>query len=508
MMSLTAAAAVARLNQERRLPNLLVIGALVHAELEQVTLECWPMHDGDVVLPTEASSNVETLRQAVGDDYEVVEILAVRNWQPVNQVALEAFPDAHRIIYGDAFGVMTPDRDPSHMQFHSALAVLPQPTAEDSLEGMELDVVPADVARETVREIRSRLPELRRRDSELAEVARGGVLVMPSYLTEVRLMRLNSELHHLEAVLEPQTANGAAVVIKPHPRSSLGQPAELARRLRKRGHRVRVLTRHDLALYPVELLEETARAVRTVEPGISSASLSLKLLYDVDSQISDVYVKDDKFFVPNKRKMFRTAAAYYNTMLRTLGEWDHKSALPPLSYPPPSRRERLAWHAHRPFVWRPTTPARTRRVALATEWSPTGERADLAGLTRRADPALGVTWYLPGGVADALRFDDHPDPAQAAVQRLDQLASLPAGSPLAVLAAVRPSSHAPVWETIFQKYRAVPVAVEARQTAEAFEDCLESRVDVLDRAPRLHQRRRAHPKDVPEGHVLFVCVTR
>src|SRR6185312_5592666 len=108
---------------------------------------------------------------------------------------------------------------------------------------------------------------------ELASVARGGVLVMPSYLTEVRLARLVPELEHLERVLEPQAVNGAAVVIKPHPRASLGQSAELARRLRQRGHRVRVLTRHDLALYPVELLEETAQAVRTVEPGISSASL-------------------------------------------------------------------------------------------------------------------------------------------------------------------------------------------------------------------------------------------
>jgi hypothetical protein len=504
--ALFAAAAVAVLEAERHLATLILIGdhtSMDGEQTERITVECCAAIDITERLPTSAASSIDELRQAVAGRWDVVEILAVRNWQPVNDVSLAAFPNATRVTYGDGFGFLNADRSPDRPQFHRVLAGMPLPLAEDTLEGTVVDVIPAGTVHDVIALTRARRRRIADWDDEIGEFGKGGVLMLTAYLAEVQYATLQKEIQHLERLVAAHALSpDAPIVIKPHPRATLGQVPELARRLRARGHPVRVLTRYHLGLHPIELLSSTVTAAAVVEPGISQSALSLKVLYGTESHISERYAKDRRLFTPQVRGRFARTASHYNELLTRLDTWDGATPMPPSDIGGgASKWESVLRHLHRPFVWRVDAATRRRTVPFRQDYRPAGT----AGWASAEAPDLGVLLLTPS--ASSLGAPDSPAGGASADVLDDMLRNspVPPDEQLVLIAAVSPSTHAPAWETALPGVLRAPVAAGATFTAEQVEECLEAHFDVIDRQPRLHRRGRLRDRAVPGGHVVFFC---
>ena len=517
IQALTATATCEMLDAERRLTNIALIGGLAarhERDLEVATIACAGAGVWEEFIPEREAVDVAALRAIVKSCFRVVEVLCIRNWQPINEVALDAFPEARRINYGDALGLIDEMREPGRPRFELAAAVLPQPEVASIFENMPVRVVPVDYLRGAIRGVRQRSQHLARADAALAEFARGGVLLLGSYLTESRHTTLTKELDDLERrALEAVTDSSAAVVIKPHPRASLGQVAEVARRLRRRGHAVRILTRHDVGLYPVELFCDLASSVALVEPGLSSSCLSLRLLHDAASRISPHYLVDNTLVKPHKRARFTSAARHYDAILELLPDWNATDPLPALPPQRPSRFSRLRSQAVRAFDWRALEGHRERTLAFDSAAIPeflNASRDEVASWKRWIDAVGGTAWLMPGDPPAMSLEAATVSPADDAEARLlAQVRAVVDGDVtclFAIVAAVIPPSHAPLWEVALRRVLPVGVPEPARLTAEDVEECLEAHVDVVERIPLLH--RRFARSAVPKGHVAFLCRVR
>ena len=472
--AVVAGAAVAEAQRERPDENVLVIGGMETANeggIVGATAACartgpW----ADVVGVPEGSDPVERL----GNPSDVSELVVIRNWQPLNEALLRAYPDARVTVYGDTFGII--DIDHSGPRVDRILTVVPQPERDGSIGGVPVEVLPRDVVVDAVAAAREALPELVAYDAELAEWARGGVLALIANLTEGGGTTLRGEIEQGYGLIRRLAAAGAPVVIKPHPRASLGQAAAIARRLRRDGYPVRVVPAEPFGVYPIELFESLSRAVDGIQSGQSTAVVSLLYLYGVAPDVDMPLGLGLRTQFPYVWRRGFSIAVHNRRVLDLLPRWDGKEVfpVPPQVFPglpervigvPPGRL--LSWNA---------------------EGAP-GERRVSSGVPARGDAyddALGIVWSVEHarGLLDGLPSE----PAQRMMATLERLRERAAGAAVTLAAHVRPSANAPRWERMLSRDAPFTVAANARFTAEELEDLLEAHVDLTERRPELFER--------------------
>jgi hypothetical protein len=534
------AASAAILHLERAAPgvdNVLVIGDLNverHDELKEASITCGAAVDWTAVIDGLQIHEPAALRDAL-TGLAVCDVLLVRNWQPVNELALAAFPAARRVVLGDGLGVIDADRDPARPQFQLALPVIAQPKSPDSLDGVPLEMVLRTELEGAVTAARERAPGLRDLDARLADFISGGVLVLLSWLTETMTATLRAEIAQAHTLVRRATGgSNRPVVIKPHPRASLGQATALARRLRASGHPVHVMTPGDYGLYPIELFERLARAAGSiVAPGSSSAT-SLMYLYGVRSDVELPRGLALRTLTPRHWTVYRSACIHTDRTLDCLARWDGRSPMP--AWPPfrPAIWHKVLDRLMRPLAWVRATDVPLRNPAPLPEVVP-AVLSDALGagegpaLQIHRDPTAGSIW-VGGRESDQSLPDPQPlgsapgdgepavappeDPVSRGARRL---ASRPPGTLAALLAAVLPSSHVPGWRLALLRRTGAPVVAGATRSAEEIEELLEAHVDVVARIPepsapwpqawwrRLRWRGR---RGIPAGCVAFVCRAR
>ncbi|MGH2866031.1 MAG: hypothetical protein ACRDNK_00470 [Solirubrobacteraceae bacterium] len=522
VQALTACAAVHHAEQlwQPGYRNVMLFGGILADDrsshvrvVRAATLDCARAIDWEAVLDFVDLPDTASLQAALAPYGEVAEIVCGRNRQLVNEVSLAAFPDARRITVGDGFGVLDIDPDPIWPQFDLAMPLLPTTLRPNTLGRTELIITPREAMLAMIAALRAGAPGLLEADTELAEFASGGILMLMNYLTEAYSATLRGEIGL--AVHMARSAAGSPhqpVVIKPHPRSSLGQTAALARRLRADGHPVRIMGQYEFGQYPIEAFEALARSVETIHVQGSSSAFSLRYLYGVKPTVALPSRQARRALLPRDFTRVATGVKEAKRFLDALDAWDGRTPMPfALQLKTPIRAKVLG-RLTRPITWNPIGNLKRH----PRQWQDPGLPAALAqhlGTAtpqRRADREHGIVW-LSSDLAPA-------EPTPAAAQAVTGFLARASGRPetvTAALVAVAPSTHAPGWLGWWRRLAGIRVIENARLSGEEFEDLLETGADVLLRVPEVGRTIRAQlgervrgTRALPDGYAGFVFRVR
>lgn len=496
-MALVASAAVRYLDERRgeRLASVLLLGGHQSARATEVAdaaaLCASPMRWWRIVR-TGDEDPVARLQADLGERPQVVEIYGMRAATDLMQAVLAAFPAARKITPGDGLGVYATGQRWDFPRYDRVLAFIPQPHSPTESDAPEVEVVPRRYLVEAIEAVHRLHPALRQLDGELADFVRGGTIGMLGVATESQVSTLRQELRQSRIAIQRVTRPRAPVLLKPHPRASLGQAATLARQLRAEGHAVRILPSAMQAL-PIEIFPQAIAAADGISlAGLGSTAITLKYLYDVDACHAEGI--GPMTILPSGVRYARRYARYQKRLVAMLPGWDGEAIFPPFGDLRPSRA--LAALERRTVMW----------VALPTD----GEgRPGLAAVPKAARRFLGA----PSG-EDPIRIDDAVSglawllPPETNIAPLDGLGSAGPGveervrhfltmlagritrSRFCVLAPATAPSHWPGWQVrllnrrLLRRFSAAPI------TAERLEELLDAGADVLVRAPELHEMAR------------------
>ena len=502
VQSLNAAATVGHLERSgRRCRNVLLVGgtsADVGDDLTRATIECAAGFPWDRVVEV-GESGRDDIGKLLGNDLPeagaATELVCVRNWQTINEAAIDLFPAARRVAYGDGLGVIDlVDAGPAR-RMHEVVAPLPQIELRDSLEGLPLQIVPRRDVLAALAAAIGRLPGLVEADHELADFAEGGALVLTANLTEAGLTTRRAELRQFLRLVEAGAGEPGRVVLKGHPRSSLGQATQLARLLRSRGYSVRMVPA-QLDAYPVELFPQLATRVRRVVAGWSSSAVSLRYLHgaSVDARLPLALAATTMF--PSAIRRGLSGTAHHRAAVEALDDWDGSGPLDSVPIDPPGRLERgLGSVLARPLHWRQLT------IGNSPSDSP-GAQQSVASARDLVDEISGVRWTATaptrGRIESALKQAE-AEPASRLTAAIDAVAEAEPAEPVELTACCAPPTHAPAWRL------AVPGLPPQQQlgklTAERIERLLESRLVIVRRQPELAAWRLGRRR---KGLVRFV----
>jgi hypothetical protein len=458
------------------------------------TLDCARGIELEAVLDFVELPDTSALQAALLPHGTVAEIVCGRNRQRVNEIALAAFPAARRITVGDGFGVLDIDPDPIWPQFDLAMPLLPTTLRPDALGQTELVITPREAMLDMIGALRAGTPGLAAADAELAQFASGGTLMLMNYLTEAYSATLGGEIGLAVHLARRAAARSdQPVVIKPHPRSSLGQTAAVARRLRADGHPVRIMGQYEFGQYPIEAFQTLARSVETIHVQGSSSAFSLRYLYGVNSVVALPPREARRALLPREFTRVTGGAQEAKRFLDALDAWDGQTPMPfALQLKTPVYAKVLG-RLTRAITWNPAGRAKRRGRPPQDPGLP-DEIARLLGTSnpqRREDREHGIVWLSPSpaGFADVPRSS--AETAAEAVTAFVERAARRPGTIAAALVAVTPSTHAPGWLGWWRRLAGVPVTASACLSGEEFEDLLETGADVLLRVPEVGRPLRA-----------------
>ena len=202
IQSITATAAVRRLaSAGRQLEDVLVVGGLDASDERVIaaTIRCAAGGEWSSVVTV---GDDDELDSALPDPGDVAEVLCVRNWQPFNVLLLSRYPNARKVSYGDGIGLIDVTDAPGALAVGEAVVALPQIDRPGAADGLEVTIVPHAELLAVVDAVRDSIPDLTAHDSELAEAARGGLLILTANLTEARMSTPHGELRQFARLAE------------------------------------------------------------------------------------------------------------------------------------------------------------------------------------------------------------------------------------------------------------------------------------------------------------------
>lgn len=273
----------------------------------------------------------------------------------IADLALNAYPEAERIMIGDGLGQVYDRRYLSlipgagfspisylqtilaklHISINltaalqnfspdKAVLILPMDYSGDLLSKISLEVIPRDAVISYINDIRVGLPELSGYTGDLIRKIKGkGHILILTNFSDGGFIELDAEAEMFEQMVRTNIASGETIIIKAHPLSEARLDAELNRRL-KNDYNVITFSR-DFDRYPFELCKDLIEKCEVIT--ISSVAISLKYLYGKNI----VYGWDEgiiKRFFPQKYWRFIIESdAIYRKQLEALKTWDGKSVL-------------------------------------------------------------------------------------------------------------------------------------------------------------------------------------
>ena len=205
---------------------------------------------------------LDQLREAVRRP-RMDEVFVCRNMQLLNEAVLHAFPGARKVCYGDGGWIdlngtshCQPLRQDGYVQVDEIACVMPVEATPGSFSRVPVKTVPLEYFRQAVLAASQRI-------GAINEVGLSGnprreecLLVCLSNLTESGLTeRREQELEFYLECLKPFLKREQTVLIKGHPRETLGQSDEVASMIRELGFDARSLGTANVI--PTECLAAT-----------------------------------------------------------------------------------------------------------------------------------------------------------------------------------------------------------------------------------------------------------
>lgn len=467
----------------RNLDNVLVVGGLevADARLVQTTLDCaagWRWSSTHVL--DEAEERWEQLP----DRREVEEILCVRNWQDVNVSLFERYPEARKLCYGDGLGLVDVAEREGALRVEEAVVTLPQVDRVGAADGLRLRVIDRSFIEGAIEGVRSVSRRLVDHDAELAGFGEGGLLILTANLTEAGMATPRAEGLQFVRLAKRMLRPGTPIVIKGHPRATLGQASALARSLRRRGHPVRVVD-DELLAYPIEAFSSLARSVGVVLPGPSSSAISLNYLHG--SKVDPVlpFGLATTTIFPTAARALRQVVEHHRLALASLRGWDGESVLESMPVDPPALAERLIGELpKRVLGWKPSGNRVGAPVDLGGVEHTLRERSAGEGFDLVVDRRSAAVWSVPpdsgAALEDALSTAGD-DPATRITQVARLLSALEGWSEANLAAVVLTSTHLPRLRVPWVQPSGSPS--NATLTAERIEQIVESHLEIRSREP-------------------------
>lgn len=487
MQSIVATAVVRHLDRSSRLKNVLVIGGLDaerDAPLREATLVCAAGGRWKSVIDL-ADQPIEELRLSARASLpppdQIEEIVCIRNWQPINEAVIGLYPAARKVVYGDGMGLIDSVGEEAWRRIDEIVAPIPQLERRPYLGRIPVEIVARRDVADAIDAALERVPRLAAADAELARAVRGGTLVLGSNLTEAGVTTLPAELRLLRSLVG-RGPGSSRVVVKPHPRASLGQATRLVRMLRGDGHRATVFPA-ELAHYPIELFKQLVAEADRIVAGWSSSAVSLQYLYGRKSETMLPARLALRTIYPHAVRRVRRSVAYTTNAVESVSRWRGSGPLASVPIDQPNRITRLIGVlVAGPFWWgvvRGQRQPHRSEATLAQALQPSPERAVVV------DPASGTAWSVSDHAAEALRLampGAGDDPAQRVRTFLDLLLAAGHADVELALDSALPT-HLPLIRR--RRLRRDLAAASTALTAEQVEQLLEPRFEIAERDPEL-----------------------
>lgn len=282
-------------------------------------------------------------------------------------LAMNAFPEAERIIFGDGMGSLYnktyhlallsgasldqarqalrtgrhfPVRSlkralfncltdvllgkPQPYQADKAVLILPMDQTGNCLDDMELIVVPKQQVQKIISDCQNSIPEL-------VEYSRGllasgpppYIIILLENISDANLTTLEKEVSLYEENIRSHVSPKATVFIKGHPLSIAPVDEMLSHRLGT-DYFPRVIS-HEFARYPIELWSGLVSACQVIS--IAYSNITLAYLYDVPVIYALNNSLIEKYIKPVFWDSFRDADLLYRGQLANLNNWDGQSVL-------------------------------------------------------------------------------------------------------------------------------------------------------------------------------------
>jgi hypothetical protein len=480
LQTLTATSAVLQLQEHEPLENVLVfntheLGA--HDAMLRAAVNCASAIDIQAVVDLAAGTDLSPLQRLTENGAEVADLVLLHNYT-LHQRIIEACPGATVTVYGDAFGQMDIRRDAGVPTVDRIVAPLPQPRTAGSMKDIPWEAVRREHVLAAMTATRNALPELVAADRELAAFARGGVLALTSYFScaDLGTTPAGEATLIVELVRRSARAKSIPVLLKPHPRATLGVVSAAARALRRLGYPVRVWSDDLYGGYPIELFSDTLDAVDRVRSIASSATVSLAFIHGLRSDVElDPTLARRTIGLLNYRG-FVVASRYYDELQRHVRAYSGKEPLPTWPDLAPPSWYRYVRMAARPLAWTQVTSVLPAREA---QWPPEPSselsvddtvallRWDLEAGSRSLAERLMAAVVRDGAVSDRIE------------RTLEQMGGLGLRG-FRLTAAVLPPTHLPAWRQAVSGRWRMPVVPGAALRAAQVEELVERRADVLE----------------------------
>ncbi len=215
-------------------------------------------------LLTETATDPSKLKKTLGVEHVDV-LMAVRNWQPTNELLLNCYRDSWKIMYGDNIGLADSFPWKEYVQFDEAFLTLPQEWEFTLLDRIPYHVVSKRFMLEAIDRFWGKFPEIEQQlfgTCELPEQDKTLILTMAAFESGALLTPDDDVTMRLEQIRK-HCAAGSTVILKPHPREQSGQTAEVVLRLKDEG--IKAITLDSLsAALPVELIYRVLRNTKVL----------------------------------------------------------------------------------------------------------------------------------------------------------------------------------------------------------------------------------------------------
>ena len=282
-------------------------------------------------------------------------------------LAMNAFPKAERILFGDGLGsiynkiyhmalingatieeakraVRESGSTPSsnlksrlirflkelilgHIQPYQAdkaVLVLPMDQTGTSLNNVELIVVPKEIVQTIISDCVTAIPELMEYSTQLLKnTSAPHALILLENLADANLSSAEKEVDFYEEIIRKNVPEKSTVFIKAHPLSKA--PIHEILRSRIQPDFQAEIISAKFARYPIELWSELIKQCEII--GIAYANVTLSYLYNKETVFALTEPMIEAFIHPQFWGSFKDAALLYSGQLINLKHWDGRSML-------------------------------------------------------------------------------------------------------------------------------------------------------------------------------------
>jgi hypothetical protein len=300
------------------------------------------------------SKRLERLKSALGQD-TFDELFVARDFcGEGSPLLINAYPNAKRIIYGDAFGLVgneavVADRfnwnaplrslasrsksmllglfNGTHkrLPFDTAVLSIPLDWSGTYLDGLDLLIPSRDFVINKVAALSTKFDELSRYADLLVDPQTDNYLFLLSNLAASGLLAQESEVELYVEIIKETTPVGATVLLKAHPRGSRFILSRVAEAIQG-SYKTVVIDNAEMAIFPIELWARFLKQC-VVVPIYSASAYQIKYLYDKEVVLTLNEDRISRFFFPDKRQDISKGNQSIVSCVANIDAWDRTAPL-------------------------------------------------------------------------------------------------------------------------------------------------------------------------------------